>query len=524
MFERPGGPWIGEKPRPAPRRRSASDDGGLDLDLMWNGSSPPELETELMQPMLLAVAVAAAAVWAAPATAPSVDILAPNDALSVAAGGRRVRQCGSGSSALVVVRNVALDAPDTQLCVALAEPDGSASMQLRVADQLVQNGAEVCLPPGSAADISPALPASAALVVPLSAALPAGGAALRDWTGTLRLRAVVRSGRAAAAIAESTANLTVLVEAPRDGAAGSAAGCVGPRRFDDAAEVAGLYRLLAATRLSGTGAIAEAAGVIADAVPQSGRIATATAHAWLRAAQPRFLAPQWCAMLRHPGCIESEYAPAALPPSPYNTTADLAQGWNLRVARLASAIGRGRMALTHDGGHWSSTVSPDELAALELDLTRAQAALVDAQLVSSVLAQVALSTAPPPPPLLAIVFMTMRPGGYDVLLSSLAAQTDTRYELFCVDELAAARRKTVSAQAAALGVNLVGLQPGKERPNLPPQSGAETSAVGAKRRWRFGYANAMNTGLIGIASRHAGRSAGRIVHQTRLPCAALERW
>ena len=121
-------------------------------------------------------------------------------------------------------------------------------------------------------------------------------------------------------------------------------------------------------------------------------------------------------------------------------------------------------------------------------------------------------------------FMTMRPGGYDVLLSSLAAQTDTRYELFCVDELAAARRKTVSAQAAALGVNLVGLQPGKERPNLPPQSGAETSAVGAKRRWRFGYANAMNTGLIGIASRHAGRSAGRIVHQTRLPCAALERW
>lgn len=101
----------------------------------------------------------------------------------------------------------------------------------------------------------------------------------------------------------------------------------------------------------------------------------------------------------------------------------------------------------------------------------------------------------------------MRPGGYDVLLSSLAGQTDVRYELFCVDELAPARRSTVAAQARALGVNLAGLKPGKRRPRLPRHGAKSPAADAEEGQWRFGYANAMNTGLIAIAERHAGKLA-----------------
>jgi hypothetical protein len=161
----------------------------------------------------------------------------------------------------------------------------------------------------------------------------------------------------------------------------------------------------------------------------------------------------------------------------------------------------------------------EELASLELSLKHAQSALVDAQLVSSVLMHSAFSTAPPPPPLLAIVFMTMRPGGYDVLFSSLAAQTDVRYELFCVDELESARRSTVAAQARSLGVNLAGLKPGKLRPRLPQRTGAKSSAADThENQWRFGYANAMNTGLLGIADRHAGKLARHCATTDRILC------
>jgi hypothetical protein len=456
-----------------------------------------------MRVFLLAAAAALRAGCVHATQPPSVDVLAPNDALSLAVGARRLRVCGTGSSALIVVRNVLLEQHGTRLCVALSAPDGGTSFELRVADQSADHGAEVCLPPGFGFDISPALAASTALLVPISA-LPGSGLA-QDRTGTLRLRAALRD-MAGTAVAETAVDFTVLVEA-RPGVAGSP-GCVGRQRFDDAAEVAGLYRLHVATAGSDADSVAEAATAIADAVPQSGRIAAAAATACLRAARPRFLAPQWCAMLRHPGCIESEFAPVSLPASPYATTAELVQGWGRRVARLTTAIGRGRIALTHDGGHWSSTVTAEELAGLELALTHAQSALLDAQLVSSVLTHTALSTTVSPPPLLAIVFMTMRPGGYDVLLSSLAAQTDVRYELFCIDELASARRSTVAAQAAALGVNLVGLKPGKTRRRPPRGTGVEPSATGADQsQWRFGYANAMNTGLIGIADRHAGKLA-----------------
>ena len=425
-----------------------------------------------------------------------IEILAPHDGLSISAGARRAPVCGGGSTALVVVRNSPLRAAGAQVCVALSEPEGGggggAPLRLRVNGADVASGAEVCLPPGQGKDISPALPASTSLAVPFSAAAAEGGGAR---TRTLRLRAVLRrAGVTGDLLAEVSVELTVLPLG-----ADAAAGCVGPLRFDDAAEVAGMYRLLAAARAGGVSAIAAAATAITDAVPQSGRLATAAAFSVLRATQPRFLAPQWCAMLRHPGCIESEYAPASMPGSPYATTAELVQGWNRQVLRLTTAISRGRLALTHDGGHWSSMPSADELAGLDTDVTRAQNALVDAQLVSSVLAHSVL--APLPPPLLAIVFMTMRPGGYDVLLSSLAAQTDTRYELFCVDELTAGRRSTVSKRAAALGVNLIGLQPGKPRPRPPPSR--DEDPPGAAQGWRFGYANAMNTGLIGIATKHS---------------------
>lgn len=43
-----------------------------------------------------------------------------------------------------------------------------------------------------------------------------------------------------------------------------------------------------------------------------------------------------------------------------------------------------------------------------------------------------------------IVFVTKRPGGYDVLLEALARQTSQDYELICVDELADSRGEQVA--------------------------------------------------------------------------------
>ncbi|KAF6005208.1 hypothetical protein F1559_002518 [Cyanidiococcus yangmingshanensis] len=91
-----------------------------------------------------------------------------------------------------------------------------------------------------------------------------------------------------------------------------------------------------------------------------------------------------------------------------------------------------------------------------------------------------------PPPAISIVFVTKRPGGYDVLLNSLAQQTRNSpldYELICVDELAPFRSELVRTQARELGVNLVAMVPSKPRQpryhSLP-----------------FGIYNALNTGFL----------------------------
>eukprot|EP00960_Hanusia_phi_P019368 571734-Hanusia_phi.AAC.1 len=91
---------------------------------------------------------------------------------------------------------------------------------------------------------------------------------------------------------------------------------------------------------------------------------------------------------------------------------------------------------------------------------------------------------PPPsltPPLLSIVFVTKRPGGYDILLNALARQTSKSYELICVDELAPFRAEKVKDMARQLGVNLLAVTMSK--PKTHPQTD-------------FGIANAFNTGFI----------------------------
>ena len=80
-----------------------------------------------------------------------------------------------------------------------------------------------------------------------------------------------------------------------------------------------------------------------------------------------------------------------------------------------------------------------------------------------------------------IVFVTKRPGGYDILLHSLSKQTSRQYELICVDELAVHRREKVEEMAAALGVNLIAVTTSK--PKTHPHT-------------RFGIANAFNTGFV----------------------------
>jgi hypothetical protein len=80
-----------------------------------------------------------------------------------------------------------------------------------------------------------------------------------------------------------------------------------------------------------------------------------------------------------------------------------------------------------------------------------------------------------------IVFVTKRPGGYDVLLEGLARQTDRNYELICVDELADHRAHAVKEMAARLQVNLVAIT--RSKPKTHPET-------------RFGIANAINTGFV----------------------------
>ena len=93
---------------------------------------------------------------------------------------------------------------------------------------------------------------------------------------------------------------------------------------------------------------------------------------------------------------------------------------------------------------------------------------------------------------LSIVYMTMRPGGYDVLLHSLARQSSQEFELLCVDELAApghrSRAGDIRAMANALGLGDRVTYIGPSDPR-PPGT-------------HFGIANAINSGLRRTRGRH----------------------
>lgn len=93
-------------------------------------------------------------------------------------------------------------------------------------------------------------------------------------------------------------------------------------------------------------------------------------------------------------------------------------------------------------------------------------------------------------PTLSIIYITMRPGGYDVLFESLAQQTSTDFELICIDDAGVldqttgirgppARRAAAVAYARRLGLPLVALVPSKKK----------------VRGLRFGQCNAINSGL-----------------------------
>ena len=110
---------------------------------------------------------------------------------------------------------------------------------------------------------------------------------------------------------------------------------------------------------------------------------------------------------------------------------------------------------------------------------RRVSALFVAASVFLAVCRTAAEDAAPAMPLHSIVFVTKRPGGYDVLLEALARQTDRNYELICVDELADHRAHSVKQMAAQLQVNLVAIT--RSKPKTHPET-------------RFGIANAINTG------------------------------
>lgn len=86
---------------------------------------------------------------------------------------------------------------------------------------------------------------------------------------------------------------------------------------------------------------------------------------------------------------------------------------------------------------------------------------------------------------LSIVYITKRPGSYDVLFNSIRQQNyPLDYELICIDDalpLAKGRAEAVVDYANKKGVRLKALRTGK----------AKTSPDA-----RFGYCNALNTGVL----------------------------
>lgn len=85
--------------------------------------------------------------------------------------------------------------------------------------------------------------------------------------------------------------------------------------------------------------------------------------------------------------------------------------------------------------------------------------------------------------LISIVYITKRPGGYDILFNSLNQQTQKNYELICVDELVDFRREKIVEMAANLNINLKNVMKGKEK---------------TFKDTKFGICNAFNTGLIEV--------------------------
>jgi glycosyltransferase involved in cell wall biosynthesis len=84
---------------------------------------------------------------------------------------------------------------------------------------------------------------------------------------------------------------------------------------------------------------------------------------------------------------------------------------------------------------------------------------------------------------LSIIFITKRSGVYDILFNSLAQQTNADYNLICVDELTKDRHTQVTEKASQMGVHLSMITPSRVRTE-------------DKADYKFGYANAINTGLL----------------------------
>ena len=118
--------------------------------------------------------------------------------------------------------------------------------------------------------------------------------------------------------------------------------------------------------------------------------------------------------------------------------------------------------------------------------------------------------------LLSIVFMTVRPGGYDVLLGALAQQTSREFELICVDELAAAathvdggervpggstvqevggRATAIREAAEALGLGRHIRYIGPSDPVVDAGRTPPVSSPHGPDGPHFGIANAMNSGV-----------------------------
>ena len=351
-----------------------------------------------------------------------------------ATGQHRHTLCGGGSS-IHLAASRSLLAETGELCFRFGHDTAGPALALNVAGHPLQPSEALCFdpraPPAAVtveAD-SVGLPGLAVVVLPLAASLAVQEVGPGPVTRDLQLLAYHQPpgfGAGAPPPADGPA-VTALLRFQLYGSGGGGGGggdCLGAIIELEAGEGAALALL---GRAAAPPVAAE--GETEDrrwwaAVEQHPAAVTGWMQlGWrlLDRGRPTVLAPTWCPSVRHPGCIEDQPAVLGrpwLPAGPHSDIDGVVAGLRSRASLLRDAVAALQTAaLLRGRGGGGGLLTAADGEALSNGGRRAAAGVRDAEQLAAALD----GSGAAQPPRLAILYMTMRPGGYDVLLSSLVS-------------------------------------------------------------------------------------------------------